>query len=80
MANITGWAPFGSMKHGKTDAEATEAASRHKEIAYPKPDGVISFDRLTNVAFSATNHEEHQPCHLRLGDASVPISVNLPDL
>ena len=41
-------------------------ASKHKEIKYPKPDGSISFDRLTNVSFSMTNHEENQPCHCTL--------------
>lgn len=69
---------FGTVSHGKTDAEATGLAADHPEIDYPKPDGVLSFDRLTNVSFSATNHEEEQPCHLRLGDASIPIDVNLP--
>ena len=48
---------FGTLKHGKTDAEATEPASKHRQIDYPKPDGKLSFDRLTNVSFSMTNHE-----------------------
>ena len=69
---------FGSLKHGKSDAESTENAAKHKEIKYPKPDGSISFDRLTNVSFSMTNHEENQPCHLQLNDTEIPISVNLP--
>ena len=69
---------FGSLKHGKSDAESTESASKHKEIKYPKPDGSISFDRLTNVSFSMTNHEENQPCHLQLDNPEIPISVNLP--
>lgn len=72
------FSPFGTVSHGKTDAEATQPASMHKEIDYPKPDGKLSFDRLTNVSFSGTNHEESQPCHLQLKDASVPIDVNLP--
>ncbi|WP_278923259.1 MULTISPECIES: electron transfer flavoprotein-ubiquinone oxidoreductase [Pseudophaeobacter] len=76
--NILGLSLFGTLKHGKNDAEATEEASKHKEIAYPKPDGVLSFDRLTNVSFAATNHEESQPCHLHLADPSLPISTNLP--
>ncbi|WP_458789701.1 electron transfer flavoprotein-ubiquinone oxidoreductase [Yoonia sp. MH D7] len=75
--NIFGWSPL-NLKHGKSDALATEEASKHKEIAYPKPDGKLSFDRLTNVAFSFTNHEESQPAHLKLIDPSVPIAVNLP--
>ena len=61
-----------------TDAKATGRADLYKPIAYPKPDGVISFDRLTSVSFSFTNHEEDQPCHLRLKDATVPVRVNLP--
>ncbi|WP_297342007.1 NAD(P)/FAD-dependent oxidoreductase, partial [Pseudophaeobacter sp.] len=64
--NILGLSFFGTIKHGKNDAEATEEASKHQPIDYPKPDGVLSFDRLTNVSFAATNHEESQPCHLRL--------------
>jgi len=69
---------FGSLKHGKSDAESTESAAKHEEIKYPKPDGSISFDRLTNVSFAMTNHEENQPCHLQLSNPDIPISVNLP--
>ncbi|MBT6098835.1 MAG: electron transfer flavoprotein-ubiquinone oxidoreductase [Marinovum sp.] len=69
---------FGTLKHGKTDAQATEPAAKHQYIDYPKPDGKLSFDRLTNVSFSMTNHEEHQPAHLQLSDADVPLTVNLP--
>ncbi len=76
--SLFGVSLFGTLKHGKTDAAATGLAKDYPEIVYPKPDGVISFDRLTNVAFSFTNHEESQPAHLQLKDASVPISVNLP--
>jgi electron-transferring-flavoprotein dehydrogenase len=76
--NLFGFSFFGTMKHGKTDAAATEEASKHKVIEYPRPDGKISFDRLTNVSFSMTNHEESQPAHLQLKDAGIPISVNLP--
>ncbi len=75
---LFGLSLFGTLKHGKTDAEATGLAKDHKPLDYPKPDGVLSFDRLTNVAFSFTNHEENQPAHLTLKDASVPIRVNLP--
>jgi len=77
--SLFGVSMFGTLKHGKSDAEATGKARDHKPIEYPKPDGVLSFDRLTNVAFSATNHDEHQPAHLKLRDPSVPIRVNLPD-
>lgn len=69
---------FGTWKHGKPDYATLKPASQMKPIDYPKPDNVISFDRLTNVAFSATNHEEDEPPHLKLIDPSVPIDINLP--
>ncbi|RYH08211.1 electron transfer flavoprotein-ubiquinone oxidoreductase [Tropicimonas sp. IMCC6043] len=78
LGSMTGWNPFGTMKHGKTDAEATGAAAAYKPIDYPKPDGTLSFDRLTNVSFAMTNHEESQPCHLKLADPELPVTVNLP--
>ncbi len=76
--NTLGFSLLGTLKHGKTDAEATEPAAKHKEISYPKPDGKLSFDRLTNVSFSMTNHDENQPAHLKLKDPSIPVAVNLP--
>lgn len=76
--NLFGLSLFGTLRHGKTDAAATESASKHKPIDYPKPDGTLSFDRLTNVSFSMTNHEESQPAHLHLADLDVPIKVNMP--
>ncbi len=76
--NTLGFSLFGTLGHGKTDAAATGLAADFKPIDYPRPDGVLSFDRLTNVAFSFTNHDENQPCHLTLKDPSVPIAVNLP--
>jgi electron-transferring-flavoprotein dehydrogenase len=69
---------LGTWKHGKTDAAATGHAENFQKIDYPKPDGILSFDRLTNVAFSATNHAESQPAHLRLTNPEVPIAINLP--
>ena len=78
VSSLTGWNPLGTIAHGKTDAQATGNAANFEEVDYPKPDGKLSFDRLTNVSFSATNHEESQPPHLRLTDPSVPIDVNLP--
>ena len=63
-----GFSFFGTQKHTKTDAKSLEPANKHKKIAYPKPDGVISFDRLTSVAFSFTNHGEDQPAHLKVLD------------
>ena len=59
------------------DCEGTQRADLYKPIAYPKPDGVISFDRLSSVALSFTNHEEDQPCHLQLKDPAVPVEINL---
>jgi electron-transferring-flavoprotein dehydrogenase len=75
---IPGFSIFGTMKHGKTDAGATGEASAFKPIAYPRPDGTLTFDRLTNLAYSGVNHEENQPAHLLLKDPSIPIAVNLP--
>lgn len=70
---------FGTLSHKKDDAQSTEKAAKYKPIDYPKPDGILTFDRLTNVSFTATNHGEDQPSHLKLIDASVPIAVNLPE-
>jgi electron-transferring-flavoprotein dehydrogenase len=70
-----GKAPWTFRQHSDHDKLLPKSACR--AIDYPKPDGVISFDRLTNVAFSNTSHEEDQPAHLTLKDASVPITVNL---
>ena len=70
-----GNAPWTINHHG-TDHESIGNKHDYKEINYPKPDNVISFDRLTNVSFSGTNHEENQPCHLQLKDEKVPINTN----
>ncbi|WP_428926489.1 electron transfer flavoprotein-ubiquinone oxidoreductase [Marinibacterium sp. SX1] len=74
---LFGFSLFGTLKHGESDAAATRQASGFEPIDYPRPDGTLSFDRLTNVSFSMTNHEESQPCHLQLKDKHVPIAVNL---
>ena len=71
-----GKAPW-TLRARKPDHEATEPKEKHRPIDYPKPDGVLSFDRLTNVSFSATNHEENQPVHLVLKDSSVAVDHNL---
>ncbi|MEO1613793.1 MAG: electron-transfer flavoprotein:ubiquinone oxidoreductase, partial [Pseudomonadota bacterium] len=76
--NLFGFSLFGTIGHGKSDAAATEEASKHAPIEYPKADGVISFDRLTNVSFSGTYHEDDEPTHLVLSDDSVPVGTNLP--
>ena len=72
---LKGKAPWTLRHHA--DHTQLKKASDCAPIVYPKPDGKISFDRLSSVFISATNHVEEQPCHLRLKDASVPISVNL---
>jgi electron-transferring-flavoprotein dehydrogenase len=61
------------------DHEQMRKASECSKIEYPKPDGKLSFDKLSSVFISNTAHEEDQPCHLQLLDASVPTSVNIPD-
>ena len=73
---LGGRAPW-TLKHGHSDHAVLDKASDAQPIEYPKPDGVLTFDRLTNVSFSATNHEEDQPAHLTLKDTSVPIHTNL---
>ena len=76
---LFGLSVFGTLKHGKPDYATLKPASQFKPIAYPKPDGVISFDKLSSVFLSNTNHEEDQPVHLRLTDPSIPIKQNLPE-
>lgn len=61
-----------------SDHTALDRAADSRKIDYPKPDGVLSFDRLSSVYLSNTNHEEDQPCHLVLTDPSIPIAQNLP--
>ncbi|MCU0733054.1 MAG: 4Fe-4S dicluster domain-containing protein, partial [Hyphomonas sp.] len=75
---LGGWSPFGTWRHGKTDAASLKPAASFEPIAYPKPDGVLTFDKLTSVSFSATNHEEDQPVHLKLTDPTIPVDINLP--
>jgi len=76
--NLFGLSLLGTLRHGKSDAAATGKAADYKPIDYPKPDGKLSFDRLTNLSFSGTNHDPNQPPHLRLTDPTLPIRVNLP--
>ena len=78
LQNRFGISLMGTFNHGKSDAESTGKASDYEPIEYPKPDGKLSFDRLTNVAYSFTNHQEGQRPHLLLKDPSVPVDVNLP--
>jgi electron-transferring-flavoprotein dehydrogenase len=65
---LFGFSFFGTLKHGKTDAQSLEPAAKHQKIDYPKPDGVLTFDRLSSVFLSNTNHEENQPVHLQVKD------------
>ncbi len=67
-----------TLHHRKADHETLKRAQECRRIEYPKPDGKLSFDRLSSVFISNTNHEEDQPVHLQLHDAAVPVSVNLP--
>lgn len=65
---LFGFSIFGTLKHGKTDAQALEPAAKHTKIDYPKPDGVLTFDRLSSVFLSNTNHDENEPVHLQVRD------------
>ncbi|MCW2286469.1 electron-transferring-flavoprotein dehydrogenase [Rhodoblastus acidophilus] len=76
--NTLGFSLFGTLGHGKPDYATLKLLSEVTPIAYPKPDGVISFDKLSSVFLSNTNHEEDQPIHLRLKDPNIPIEKNLP--
>ena len=68
-----------TLKHTKPDYASLTKAARAKQIDYPKPDGVLTFDILSSVFLSGTNHAEDQPVHLRLTDPSIPIAENLPE-
>ncbi len=78
LNTLVKWSPFGTMKHGKPDHATLKPIGEVKPIVYPKPDGKISFDKLSSVFLSSTNHEEDQPVHLKLKDAAVPVRDNLP--
>src|SRR5215471_10594441 len=71
--NAPPWTPKGS----DPDNVGLKPASQCQPIEYPKPDGKLTFDRLSSVFISNTNHEENQPAHLTLKDANVPVNVNL---
>ena len=77
MNNLGIGLPF-TLGHGKPDSATLKPAAKSKPIAYPKPDGKISFDKLSSVFISNTNHEENQPIHLLLIDPSIPIGRNVP--
>ena len=75
---IFGFSIFGTLHHGKPDHATLKPLSQVTPIVYPKPDGVLSFDKLSSVFISNTNHEENQPIHLRLKDPAAPVRDNLP--
>ncbi|HTC84976.1 MAG TPA: electron transfer flavoprotein-ubiquinone oxidoreductase [Rhizomicrobium sp.] len=70
---------FGTLGHGKPDFATLKPAAESVKIPYPRPDGQLTFDRLSSVFLSGTNHEEDQPVHLVLRDPAIPISLNLPE-
>jgi electron-transferring-flavoprotein dehydrogenase len=65
------FSPFGTLRHGKADAETLKPAARCRPIVYPKPDGTLTFDKLSSVFLSNTNHEEDQPVHLLVADMTL---------
>ena len=67
-----------TLHHEKADYASLKKSSECPKIAYPKPDGVVSFDKLSSVFISNTNHEENQPSHLKLANPTIPIRINLP--
>ncbi|MDW7601805.1 electron transfer flavoprotein-ubiquinone oxidoreductase, partial [Stenotrophomonas maltophilia] len=71
--------PPWTLHRTQPDHACLEPASQHTRIAYPKPDGVLTFDRLSSVFLSSTNHDENQPSHLTLKDPSIPVKVNLAE-
>ncbi|MGR7995865.1 MULTISPECIES: electron transfer flavoprotein-ubiquinone oxidoreductase [unclassified Xanthobacter] len=70
-ANTLGFSLFGTLKHGKPDYASLKPAAQCKKIVYPKPDGVLTFDKLSSVFISNTNHEEDQPVHLKVADMAL---------
>ncbi|BCJ91250.1 electron transfer flavoprotein-ubiquinone oxidoreductase [Terrihabitans soli] len=72
-----GWSPFGTLLHRKADHKALDPANLHSPIDYPKPDGVLTFDRLSSVYLSNTNHEEDQPSHLRVANLALQVVSEL---
>jgi len=74
---FAGKLPF-TLRDTKPDYACLKLAADSQKIEYPKPDGKLSFDKLSSVFLSSTNHEEEQPCHLKLADPSIPIASNLP--
>ena len=79
MNQLFGFSLFGTLNHAAPDHATLRKAAESLKIAYPRPDGVLTFDRASSLFISGTNHEEDQPVHLQLRDPAIPISVNLPE-
>ncbi|MBV9568856.1 MAG: electron transfer flavoprotein-ubiquinone oxidoreductase, partial [Hyphomicrobiales bacterium] len=78
LNDLAGFSLFGTLRHGKPDHATLLPLSEAAPLAYPRPDGRITFDKLSSVFLSGTNHEEDQPPHLILADPAIPIRDNLP--
>jgi electron-transferring-flavoprotein dehydrogenase len=76
---LFGLSLFGTLGHGKPDDATLRHARKSSIVAYPKPDRVVTFDKLSSVFLSNTNHEEDQPVHLKLADPTIPVRINLPE-
>ena len=76
---IGGFSVFGTLKHGEADYQAMKPLAAVTPIVYPKPDGKLTFDKTSSVYLSGTTHEDNQPPHLVLADASIPVARNLPE-
>ena len=76
---LFGRGPFGTLKNDTPDFAQTRTAATAKKIAYPPPDGSLSFDKMSSVYLAGTSHEEDQPVHLKLNDPDFPIAQNLPN-
>jgi electron-transferring-flavoprotein dehydrogenase len=68
---FNGWSPFGTLSHGKPDHGSLVPAARRRPIAFPRPDGALTFDRLSSVFLSNISHEENQPPHLVVADPAL---------
>lgn len=77
LQTLSGLSPFGTLAHRKPDHASLKPLADVRPKTYPKPDGVLTFDRLSSVFLSGTNHAEDQPVHLRLADPSLPLTHNL---
>ena len=77
MNTLLRFSPFGTLGHGKPDSETLKPAAQFKPIAYPKPDGLVTFDKLSSVFLSNTNHEEDQPPHLVVRDIALQLKSEL---